>query len=220
MIRDLTVGKDGAEFPVVSWVEDRGAGSPAGTGSFRMECRIGKEPKTGVLLFITRGHMRNRSFESGRPWEDLQSFSTTSALHHYLTSAEQQLRKILAGKSKAGGILLGDGGQAMLAQFRVDGYFDISCPDAAQIDLDRLGLTLTEKFVNERSRLVDDKCEMELYRWPLDDSRVETYDPERKGWPGETPLPRHLDALMWLGAVATVFGGLALLLWLLRLITI
>lgn len=220
MIRDLKVDKDGAKFPVVSWVEDRGSGSPAGTGSFRMECRIAKEPKTGVLMFIARGHMRNRPFESGLPWEDLISFATTSAVHHYLEPVEQQMRENLLSKTKTGKILMGDGGRALLAQFKVMGYFDIGCPEAAQIDLDRLGRTLTQKFVDERRDLVDDKCKIEEYRWPPADASVETYDPDRKGWPDEKPLSRLHEALMWLGAVGAVVGVVALLLWLLRLITI
>lgn len=218
MITGPDVGVDGAGFPVVIWTEHRGAGSPAGSGTFRIECRIAKEPTTGGLLFVARGHMRNRPFESGRPWEGLVSFGYHSALHRYLTPLELHMREHLLNKTKAGKVLAGDGGKALLAEFEHDDFFDVSCPEAAQPDLSGLQLALTREFVAKRDALVNEHCEI-AYLWPTTDGRVETYDPARQAWPGEKPLPRFLDAAAWGMAVVLVLSGGALLLWLLGLLS-
>jgi hypothetical protein len=219
MISGPEVGVDGIGFPVVTWREHRGPGSPAGTGTFRIECRIAKDLASGMLLFVARGNMRNRTFEAGRPWESLISFGYHSALHRYLTPLELQMREHLLHKTKAGKILMGDGGKALLAEFGQDDFFDVSCPESAQPDLSRLQLVLTREFVNRREALIDRHCKI-AYRWPKDDNRVVTFDPARRTWPGETPLPGYLDALSWVAAGVIVVGGGALLLWLLGVIAV
>ena len=216
MIAGPDVTLDDAGFPVVTWTEHRGAGSPAGSGSYRMLCRIGKDAATGELLFVVRGDMRNRTFEAGRPWARLTSFGYHAALHRYLTPVELAMREQLLAKTKAGKVLAGDGGKALLAEFSHDGFFDVSCPEAAGPDLDRLQLVLTREFVTKREALIDEHCRI-AFLWPVADNRVETFDPMRRTWPGEKPPSRIADALAWVIAVVLVLGGGVLLLWLLGL---
>lgn len=184
MIRGPEISDDGVGFPVVTWTEHRGAGSPAGTGTLRIECRIAKDPASGMLLFVARGNIRNRAFEAGRPWESLISFGYHSALHRYLTPLELQMREHLLHKTKAGKVLMGDGGKALLAEFGQDDYFDVSCPEAARPDLDRLQLVLTREFVTRREALMNKRCKI-AYQWPPTDDRVVTFVPNSERWPGE-----------------------------------
>ena len=183
MIAGPDVTLDDAGFPVVTWTEHRGAGSPAGSGSYRMLCRIGKDAATGELLFVVRGDMRNRTFEAGRPWARLTSFGYHAALHRYLTPVELAMREQLLAKTKAGKVLAGDGGKALLAEFSHDGFFDVSCPEAAGPDLDRLQLVLTREFVLERVwgwEFTGDSRTVDVHiRWLREKIETDPSDPHR-----------------------------------------
>lgn len=217
MIRGPDIAADAAGFPIVTWTEQRGPGSPAGSGEVRMECRIAKDAATGELMFVARGRMARRPFEAGRPWASLISFGYHPALQRYLTPQAQAMRDHLLSKTKAGKILAGDGGKALLAEVSRDDYFDVSCPEAAQPDLDRLHLVLTREFVAKREALVDERCTI-AYLWPKSDDRVETYDPTRQTWPGEKPPSRLLDVLVW-GLTVLIVAGIGMsALWLLGLL--
>ncbi len=212
MIRDLEKTVDGAGFPVVSWTERRGIASPAGAGDARTECRITKDAE-GVLLFTVRGKTRMRPFEAGRPWERLTSFGFHQAAHHYRAAAEQARWDALRKRTTAGSALMGDGGMALLAEFRGDTYFDVSCPEASVADRDRLHRLLSSEFIDKRSTLVDATC-VEIFRWPTGDDRVDSYDPMRAGLPDERPLPRWLDVGIWVLVAILIGAGAIMVAWL------
>ncbi len=215
MITDVEVGADTAGFPIVRWIERRGFMSPAGHGDFRIECRITKDGASGTLHFTVRGHMRNRAFEAGLPWQELQSFGFTPAVHRYLTAAERHGRDEVMKRSKGLAGHLGNGGEALFAQFAGRPLFDISCPETTVIQQDRLQLALQEQFLDPQRDVLAGKLCRQFYRWPLDDDRVETFNPERMGWDGERPVPRWLDISAWLAVAAIFTIGGAVAAWLL-----
>ena len=207
MIKNLAERHDAAGFPVVSWVEHRGPGSVAGAGVQRIECRIMKVPGTGTLLFVVRGRTRNRPFEFGRPWKNLRSFSFEPASPRLETAFEQVMRKQMSGKPS--GKILGDGGQALVADFLGEITVDVSCTDAIYVGREPLHLAVTREFVSKRAAYIGAKCKL-AFHWPLADDRVETYDPARTTWPGDSPWMRYADGaatVLALVIVAALIGG-------------
>lgn len=212
MIRDLDVTTDAAGFPIVSWIETRGLSAPQGPGRARVECRIMKDGATGVLLFVARGAVREGQFEEGKPWEALRGFSLQSADSLYYSRAEQQMRQHLAGKGLASRWVWSDGAQVLLAEFAGDTPLHVNCAEASPVEIDRLHVALTRAFLTHRDELVARQCR-EMFLWPTDDGRVETYDPARKGWPGEKPPSLLMEAVGWTVALTTVVAVGAVLFW-------
>jgi len=68
MIRDLTLGKDEAGFPIVSWTELRGFSGCGGPGPVQMQCRIGKEPLSGALMLLSRRLSPEGPVDEGKLW--------------------------------------------------------------------------------------------------------------------------------------------------------
>ena len=110
--------------------------------------------------------------------------------------------------------MLNDGAQVLLAGFAGDTAVHINCAEAATVDLHGLHVALTREFTgNNRERLVDGLCD-EAFRWPVDDNSVETYDPGRSGWPGQSQPSLGVEVLGWVIALAIVGAVGALFLWL------
>ena len=211
MISGLVVSQDAAGFPVVTWNEFRGLHSRTGTGTHRVECRIMKDPSTGTLLFVARGHKRRSSFEDGNAWEALQGFSQRGAETLYYTKAELELRHHMAGKGLGSKIAFSDNGQVLLAEFGGAEPVHINDTEASPFDLERLHLILSQAFLRQRSELVSALCK-DAYLWPVTDGKVQTYDPEQRGWPGERlpTMAQHVIATVF--AMAVILGAFALLL--------
>ena len=217
MIGEIEQAKDKAGFPVVTWTETRGISAPAGPGTARVECGIMKDAATGTLLLVARGAKRVGGFEAGKPWQSLRSFSVQAAEGLYYTKAELDVRRYLANKGLGSKLAWSDGGQVVLADFAGDSPLHLNYAEASPVDLDRLHVALTRAFVG-RQELVAELCRDEMYRWPLTDERVPSYDPDSRGGPSERQLRPVVDALLWVLAIAIVGGGLGLVLWLLRVI--
>lgn len=209
MIRDLTLTHAPAGFPVVSWTEHRGAGSVAGPGSEHIECRIVKEATRGTLLLCFRGRTRGRPFEFARPWEHLRAFGFTSAAHRHESPGEVAMREHVLRKPHLK-VLLGQSGQALYADFAGSPTVDVSCPEVSQAEQERLHFLLEREFVILRNDYVNAR-QLEGFRWPVGNDKLETYNPERQGWPNEKPVKAWQYLAATAIAVAIVLGGFALL---------
>lgn len=137
----------------------------------------------GHLLFVARGSVRHGSFEEGKPWEHLRSFSVHSAESLYYSRSELQARQQLSGKGLGSRLLWGDGAQVLLAELGGYGALHVNCAEAAPVDIDRLHLTLTQQFIGRQHELVASLCK-DAFVWPIEDDRVETHDATRGGWEG------------------------------------
>ena len=208
MIRDLTLAHDAAGFPVVSWSEHRSAGSVAGPGTQKIECRIVKDASTGILLLCFRGRTRGRPFEFARPWERLAAFAFTSAVHRHESPAEHRQRELLVRKPHLKA-LWGDGGQALYADFAGSVTVDVSCPEISQVEQEQLHYLLEREFVSLRNDYVAAR-QLEGFRWPINNDQIETYNPDRQGWSSEAGVKSWHDLAATAIAAVVVFGGLAL----------
>jgi len=171
VIRDLTLAHDAAGFPVVSWSEHRSAGSVAGPGTQKIECRIVKDASTGILLLCFRGRTRGRPFEFARPWERLAAFAFTSAVHRHESPAEHRQRELLVRKPHLKA-LWGDGGQALYADFAGSVTVDVSCPEISQVEQEQLHYLLEREFVSLRNDYVAAR-QLEGFRWPINNDQIE-----------------------------------------------
>jgi hypothetical protein len=206
VIHNLEVGKDAAGFPVVSWFEDRNIASPEAMRRARVECRIMKDAATGVLLFVARGTVRHGTFEEGKPWERLRGFSNHSADGLYYTKGQLEARQHLGSKSIGGRMVLSDSAQVLLAEFEDDTALHVNCATASPVDVENLHVALTREFVGNRHILIG-SLGQNGYRWPVNDDRVMTYDPARKGPDSRQSSKLISEALGWIIALALVGGA-------------
>lgn len=210
MIENVQVGSDGAEFPVVSWIEARRF-----AGREKIECRIMKTA-TGELYFVARGRVRLGTFEEGRPWQRLQGFAIKSAAELYQDQNEQVLSRHFANKNAVLGGLLHDGSRVLVATFRIGSPMHLNYADAPLAQLERLHGILSESFVHGGAV----GLAME-WHCAVDDARVETYDPKRPGWPEERSKRRLELVWAWLvnlGLAVAVLGMTFFLVYLVLLL--
>jgi hypothetical protein len=212
VIHDLEVSEDDAGFPKVTWTEDRNLASPEAMRRARVECRIMKEATTGILLFAARGNVRHGPFEEAKAWEKLTGFSQPTADELYYTKKQLEFRHYFASKSIGAKLALTDNAHVLRAEFAEDTALHINCADATPVDIDRLRVALTQKFILSRNALVSNICHG-LYEWPVTDDKVMTYDPARPGWGDHLKRGFLFEALGWIVAVAVVAGLAALLFW-------
>jgi hypothetical protein len=214
VIRDLDLSKDAAGFPIVAWTEDRNLASPESMTRARVECRIMKDAKTGILLFVARGTVRHGSFEEGKPWERLHGFSKHSADELYYTRKQLEYRHHATSKSAGAKLALSDGAQVILAEFIDDTALHVNCADASPVDIDRLHVALTREFLIYKHELVGKICRV-AFEWPRDDDKVMTYEPGRPS-PGPQGKAKSLaEAIGWLVALGVVAAFGIALLWML-----
>lgn len=214
MIDGLQVAKDAAGFPVVSWMEDRDAFSPEGVGRARVECRIMKDGKTGELLFVARGTVRDPhgKFEEGKPWARISGFSKHSAENLYRTKSESEFWRHVTSKNPLTKAALCDGALVLLAEFEDDAPIHINCADTPQNDIDRLHAALVREFMANQWALVG-TLSGNLFKWPLGDVRVMTHDPKRTWWPDQPKPSLAMEALNWAMMVGLIGGALAAISW-------
>ena len=218
MIADLEVSHDDAKLPVVSWRETRGLHSPEALRLAHVECRIVKDATTGMLLFAARGTVRAGSFEEAKPWEQLTGFDCQPAQSLYYSSTDSIMRRPRPGKSKAGEMIAHDGAQVLRAIFGpTDLPIHINCADASPVELEKLQAALRRAFIENRNAHIRQHCK-NMFRWPVDDGRVSTYDPSSTGWPPTVSgmAARMLVVLSWLLAGAIVAGAAAGIFWLMQ----
>ena len=145
---------DAQGLPVVSWEEDRNAFAPEGFGQARITCFL-RPDAAGVLQFVAAGSVRHGEFEEARSWELLLGFERSSAEQHYNSASDRALLDMLASKSKsgAGRLLLTDGAQVMLANFRDERASvatHLNCADASPVEVALLHDRLHREFIVKR----------------------------------------------------------------------
>ena len=203
-ITDITVSQDKAGFPVVSWTELRGSGSGP-HGRIAVECRIMKDSKSGVLMFVATGPVRHGKFVEGFPWEALGSFSIETAEELYYSKSEASRRQHLATKGLAARWLWGDPGRVLVAQFGGGITMHLNHVDASKVDLEHLHRVLDDQFVLRAKNLVGNLCKR-AYWWPQSDDKVQTFDAD-----ASLPAGAHATGLLdRAGAILsnTVMAGL------------
>ena len=176
MIRDLTLGKDEAGFPIVSWTELRGFSGCGGPGPVQMQCRIGKEPLSGALMLLSRRLSPEGPVDEGKLWHGLQGFSVGSPHMRSRARLEQELIEYLKRKSASLRVIFGDSAMALQADFGREGLLEVSHSESSAAELDHLVVLLTQSFVVARDGLVNSLCE-EMFRWPLSDKRLPDFSP-------------------------------------------
>lgn len=206
MIENLEVTNDSAGFPIVRWSETRARGD----GRVAIECRIVKAPTTGELLFAARSQVREGAYEEARPWKDLRGFAIRPAHQLYQSAMERTILQHFGGKALLSKLLSDTQEQVILAEFPRDVRLHVNAVDAPVIDLERLHLALTDRFVTLQRQLVGDLCEV-AYQWPHNDNRVETYKPDRAAPKGQRK--RLLSILDVAFAITLVAGFAAIVIW-------
>lgn len=212
MISGLKADKDGAGYPIVSWTETRWLLAPGGPGLVRVECRVTKD-REGILQFTVRGSTRHGTFERGKPLQALTGFSRHPASQLYYAAADLHALEAVAGKSQVAQRMLKDPGQVILAEFGGEEPIHVNEADASGIELERLEAALALAFANHKTMAA--KLRSTPYRWPVGDPRVESFDPERRGWP-EDSFATELAG--WVVSAGVVGVGILGLIWALRLL--
>lgn len=216
MISDLKTIEDDAGFPIVSWTESRNFFAPGGFGHSRVECRIMKKAHTGELLFVARGQKDNAPFAQSELWQGLTRFSLQPAASLYRSPTDDIPYGALA-KTQLGQLFLTDKAKLFYAEFGPGvSPIHVNYADASKRQFDRLHLALTNAFCG-REDYVASKCKT-FYRWPIDDTRVPTYDASEGGWPDDKARTFTSKALEWATAIVVLSGTFAGLLWLIGIL--
>lgn len=211
MIRDCVVTHD-AGLPVVSWTETRSM-----FGREAVQCRIKQDKRTGELMFVAIGAVRDPDgrFEEGRPWKTLTSFKPEPAVRLYQSPSEQLLREFAGSVSRAFKIGGQDGGLVLLAQFE-DGRelvpMHLNCAECRPVELHQLQDVLQREFI---TRMDEYAAGANAFNFVAPrGSPLPVYDeaaePERLG--------AAADALLWAIAVAVVVVPLVAALWWLKIV--
>jgi hypothetical protein len=185
-VKDLKIGVDGGDLPIVSWVEPRNLLSPEAGREARVECRIMRKAEGGQLLFVARGSVRRGQFEQGLPWQLLTGFSRERADARYYSGASRAVLELIGQRGQAMRALLSDTAHVIIAEFGGEDRIDINCADASEVEIEELQRTLRQLFVDSKPDHMDRLRKMKLnWAWPADDGKVLTYDPARKNWAGK-----------------------------------
>ncbi|MFA5957748.1 hypothetical protein [Hyphomicrobium sp.] len=203
MIESLTITYDPAGFPIVRWVEKRGAHSPEAFGEARVECRI-KRDGDRKLYFVATGTKRRGGYVEAKPFQSLAGFKQDLAERLFKSQAELALMQRLKSKMKLAGDLLDDGARVILADFLGDHPIYINCAEASPVEINHLVLELDKAFAKAR-KLADDNCDHQ-YCWPLNKGEVEDFVPPESSHVQHNALPTAFaDGFMVLVIIA---GGI------------
>jgi len=203
---------DAQGLPVVSWEEDRNAFAPEGFGPARVTCFL-RPDAAGVLQFVAAGSARQGEFEEARSWELLLGFERSSAEQHYHSAADRPILDVLAGKSKAARLLLTDGAQVMLANFRDECASlptHLNCADASPVEVATLHNRLHREFIVKRDAVFREILDEGL-AWPKTKPPFVAYEP-----PAHATVSQRLIRLVDLSIITALglgFWGLYRLLY-------
>ncbi len=164
-IRFDDITHDAQGLPVVSWVEDRNIFAPDGLGPARVACFVRPDEKTRELMFVAAGSVRHGAFEEARRWATLHTFEIGSADHHYWSAQERVALDVLTAKSRVGKIILTDGAQVLLGNFRDERAtmpMHINCASARPVEVDELHDRLRREFIDKRDEYLRKRCNNEI----------------------------------------------------------